>query len=158
MSMHRFILAFTVAALIAAVYASPSIGESPRDATASTPALRVGVFDREALLVAYYHSQIHDQELGALQADLARAKEKGDAAAMKRIEAQGEAMQDLAHRQLAGEATLTNVLAPLRPHFADVASAMHVAMIIEEPLYRDANVEIVDVTAKLVEELPPVRR
>jgi hypothetical protein len=157
-SAYRIVLGIAVISLLSCLYADSQSTPSPASTPARTAALRVGVFDREKLLVAFYHSEFHDRRLAALQAELATATEKGDAAAIQKIEAQGEAMQDLAHRQLAGVATLANVIEPLRLHFADIAKAARVPLIVESPLYREPSVETVDVTANLVELLPPVRR
>jgi hypothetical protein len=155
---HRWVLGTAVIGLLSCLYVSPIEHPSPPTKTAPAAALRVGVIDREKLLVAYYHSEVHEKLLASLQADLKRAKDKGDTDAVKQIEARGEALQDLAHRQLAGEATLANVMEPLRAFFPEVAKSAGVALIIEAPLYRDGTVEIVDVTPKLVEKLPAFGR
>lgn len=161
---HRLVLGTAIIGLLSCLYAapsaSPSAPEKAQAPAAQRPAvtLSVGVIDREKLLIAYYRSQVHEKSLATLQADLKKAKDKGDAEAVKRLEARGEALQDLAHRQLSGEATLANVMEPLRPFFPEVAQSAGVLMIVETPLYRDPKVEVVDVTAKLIEKLPPVGR
>jgi len=155
---HRLVLGAAIIGLLSCLYASPTSPQSSVDRPASAATLRIGVIDREKLLVAYYHSQFHDAKIAALQAELKKAKEKGDSDGARKIEARGEALQVLAHRQLAGEATLANVMGPLRLYFAETAKMADVALIVEAPLFRDPRVETVDVTSKLIEKLPPVSR
>lgn len=143
------------AALLLAVFGTCSTAQ---DAPAKEmAAVRVGVFDRTKILVAYYGSEIHDRIMRDLMAKHAAAKGRGDDAEVKRLEAEGAARQDLAHEQLEGKAELVNVIEALRPSFTEVAEAADVSMIVEKPLWIASApaVELVDVTEALAARLPP---
>jgi hypothetical protein len=118
-------------------------------------AVRVGTFERVELLKAFYGSVHWDNILKAKQAERAAAEEKGDLDRVKELEEWGESAQELAHRQLAGEAHLTNILEYLDGHLPMVAVEANVRMIIEKPLYHDGTMVLVDVTPMMVRQLTP---
>ncbi|MEM1165007.1 MAG: hypothetical protein AAGI30_01815 [Planctomycetota bacterium] len=109
----------------------------------------VGAIDRTQLLVAYYMSAHHADDLEALTA-LRDAAEGDDRAA---IEHAGQSMQSLAHRQLAGDEPLYAVLGRLDPQ---VRAVMH-----DRGLSRVVLVDIqsdhLDVTDDLVARIEPAR-
>ena len=131
------------------VYVSPGSVEGPR---------RVGTFRRTDLLVAYYGSQTHDKLLRRWKADYKRAEKAGDKKTMARIEAEGSRLQDVAHRQLAGKASLTNIFAHLSGALPEVARQAEVYAIAEEGRRLSENAEMVDVTEWLVKQFTPARR
>ncbi len=116
---------------------------------------RVGTFQRKEVLVAFYRSEHWDRQLRAMMAEAKKAKADGDDKKVAELEAKGAGLQAEAHRQLAGQAPLTNVLAHLKKEFGAVARETNVALIVEEPLYRDPSVQVVDVTPLLVKRMPP---
>lgn len=90
----------------------------------------VGVYDRRAVLVAYYRSRHFQSKLDALRAERDAALGRGDAYGAKHAEARGEALQDLAHRQLAGEAPLDNIAQLINRDLPAIAHEAGVARII----------------------------
>ncbi len=124
------------------LYALPaSAGDSP-----------VGVFDRTAVLIAYYKSAPFTNRLRALKKDRDAARSAGDWAVAERLDTQGEAMQELAHRQLAGAAPLTNIADDLGEDLAEIARKSGVSSIVAggtEP----AGSRTIDLTTQLVERL-----
>lgn len=122
---------------------------------AAEPIFRVGTFDRTDVLVAYYRSDIHARWLHELQRRRDAARAAGNAEQAREIEALGGESQEEAHRQLAGEAPLTNVIEHLQPHWPAIAADAQVALIVEKPLYTDDAVQIVDVTEQIVDRLSP---
>ena len=120
--------------------------------------VRVGVFRREPLLVAYYGSTAHETALGRLRTERQKALDEGDAARAKKLEAEGAALQEMAHRQLAGEAPLTNVLDALKPHLAEVSTAAGVSVVVESTVWHDDDVILVDMTDRLEALLPRAKK
>jgi hypothetical protein len=119
--------------------------------------LRVGTFQRTEVLVAFYHSEFWHHELQGMMAEAKKAKADGDQKKVADLEAKGAALQAEAHRQLTGKAPLTNLLDHLKKEFAAVAKEGGVTLIVEEPLFRDPSIEVVDITPLLVKRLPPVK-
>ena len=111
--------------------------------------VRVGVFDRTEILVAYYGSAIHDEWLRGLERERDEAVARGDSASATAIEARGAAAQEVAHDQLAGKAGLWNILPHIEPSFADIAREKGLVLLVEAPLFAEPGVELVDVTAEL---------
>jgi|GEM_PF-2462172 len=111
--------------------------------------IRVGTFERQGLLVAYYGSTHFDKIMKGWKAELDKAKKAGDEAKAKEIEERGAATQELAHKQLAGEAPLTNILEHLEDDMPKIAQLAGVQMIVETPLFSDGSVELVDITKQM---------
>lgn len=128
---------------------APKPVETPKGAMT-----RVGTFQRKDVLVSFYGSAIWAQELQTLRKEQEQAKSQNDSKKVAEIESRGSALQETAHRQLAGEATLTNVLAHLESTLATVAKEARVQIIVEQPIFRDNSIELVDVTPLLVKQFP----
>ena len=119
---------------------------------------RVGTFNRTALLVAYYKSKTHADWLDDLERKREEALAAGQTERAKEIERQGRESQELAHRQLAGEAPLTNILDHLQASWSSIANKAGVQAIIEHPLRKDPSVKFVDVTSLLVEQMESTKK
>jgi hypothetical protein len=134
-------------------------GETVLYATGSTPGAmtRVGVVDRTALLVAYYGSARHDRALRDLRARHAAAKAAGHEQLAQMLEAQGEAMQERAHRQLTGDADLGNVIRALGDHLAHVAAEQGLDQIVERGRMTPSSAARVDVTTEVAAYFTPAR-
>lgn len=160
MAMHKLILAVVcgLAGVSFWAFAPEGMPAANPAASPAEAAARVGTFDRVEILKAFYKSQHWDDVLTAKKAELAAVKEKGDLDKAKELENWGQASQELAHRQLAGEAHLTNILEHLGGHLPMVAVEANVRMIIEKPLYHDGSMVLVDVTPMMVRQLTPKRK
>lgn len=130
--------------------------QGPTDRT--QPACRIGTFNRADLLLAYYRSSIHEESLRGLMKRREKAETAGDKSEVARIEAEGAAMQENAHRQLAGEAPIQNVLEHLKPAMEEIAKEAGVLVIVEKPLYRDVAVMEVDVTPMMAKRFEPAKK
>lgn len=119
----------------------------------SAQTARVGTFDRPSIVIAYYRSPMWAEVLNTKIAERDAAKKANDAAKVAELEAWGQAHQDLAHRQLWGNAPITNILEALKPAFAEVARKAGVEKIVTERTPADSGVEIVDVTPLLLDWL-----
>ena len=111
---------------------------------------RVGVFDERSLVVAYYRSSAGKDLVKAKMEELKVAKAAGDSAKVAALEKWGTEQQELAHRQLAGQAPITNILEYLKQFLPDVAQAAGVDVIPGSTLYLGTRVEKVDITDLLV--------
>lgn len=144
----RFGVIGALAALSIASVAVTFAGEKP------SAKVRVGTFKRTELLVAFYRSAAWDKELRNMMAERDAAKARGDMEKVKEIEAKGRKSQEHAHKQLAGQASLDNILAHLKDALPAVAKEAGVEVIVEKPLFATERAQLVDVTALLVKQLP----
>src|SRR5689334_9264871 len=91
-------------------------GLASQPATAPSPgSARVGTFDPRAVAIAYYRSPLHAEHLRALKADHDGSKAAGDTGRAEKLEAQGRAEQELAHRQGFGNGPYDSLAAQLAP-------------------------------------------
>ena len=117
--------------------------------------VRVGVFRRTDLLVAFYKSAAWDQHLKDLTKQRDEAKAQGDLKRVKAIETEGAKSQAHAHQQLAGKAPLDNIFERITDKLPGVAQEAGVSVIVEKPIHSTSDVQLVDVTELLVNLLPP---
>lgn len=120
--------------------------------------LRVGTFDRTALLIAYYKSAANESHLASMQKSRDEAKAAGNQELAKKIDEEGGALQELAHKQLVGQAELTNIYEHLKPALRGIGEKANVAVIVEKPWFNDESVELVDITSELVGQLKPAEK
>src|SRR5438105_4441807 len=98
LAMNQNRIATPIATMIALILAP--IGATP----AAAQTTKTGTFHKASIVVAYYRSPQWAEILNAKVADLKRAKEANDTNKVAELEKWGSDHQDLAHRQLAGEA------------------------------------------------------
>jgi Skp family chaperone for outer membrane proteins len=113
---------------------------------------RVGTFNRQAIVVAYYRSPQWADTLKQKRAALEEAKRANDAAKIKELNAWGGESQELAHRQLADGAPITNILEALKPTLDEIEKSEHLANIVPAPA-PDTKTPTVDVTPQLLDRL-----
>jgi hypothetical protein len=124
-------------------------------AVAQAPAqtVRVGTFHKASIVVAFYRSPLWAETLKAKMAEMAAAKAANDTKKVQELDVWGNAHQETAHQQLAGEAPITNILEALAPGFPEIAKKARVTMIVADSPYADRSVEKVDVTEILLDWL-----
>jgi len=129
-------------------------------AVAQAPAqtVRVGTFHKPSIVVAFYRSPLWAVTLKAKTAEMALAKAANDTKKVQELDAWGNAQQETAHQQLAGQAPLTNILEALAPGLPEVAKKARVAMIVADLPYADSSVQSVDVTEVLLDWLKADQR
>lgn len=115
--------------------------------------VRVGTFDKQSIVVAYYRSPVWSSTLKEKNAELDAAKKAGDTKKVAELESWGPASQDLAHRQLDGRAPITNILEALTPAFPSIAERAQVALIAPDLPYANSAVQTIDVTDLLLDWL-----
>jgi len=118
---------------------------------AQTP--KVGTFDRASIVVAFYGSPLWAAELKAKQAEMQQARQANDQKKIDELQRWGRDGQELAHKQLAGEAGIDNILEMMKPMLAAVAAQAHVVSIAPEVPGADKTAATVDVTGLLLDRL-----
>lgn len=114
---------------------------------------RIGVVDARSAALAYWRSDLHNQNLKQLQQERDAAKQAGNQELVKQLEARGKAMQDEAHVQVFGTGPYDSLQQHLKPILGDVAKHANVLAITLTVLHADDGVEIVDVTDQLLNDL-----
>ena len=124
-------------------------------AVAQAPAqtVRVGTFQKASVVVAFYRSPLWAESLKVKMAEMAAAKTANDTKKVQELDAWGTAHQETAHRQLTGEAPITNILEALAPALPEIAKKARVAMIVADLPYADSSVQSIDVTDMLLDWL-----
>ena len=117
---------------------------------ASAQTIRAGVFDKQSVVVAFYRSPQWAEVTKAKVAELEVAKRANDTAKVQDLEAWGATHQELAHRQLAGEAPIGNIMEALSPGLAEIARRAGVNLIAPALAFADPAVQTVDVTDLLL--------
>jgi len=115
--------------------------------------LTVGVFSRAPVVQAFYRSAIWNAKLQAMLDERNKAVAGGDGEKLDAIDKQLNAMQALAQQQLAGEASLKNILDPLAAEWAAIAKEADVDIIVERPIYLASGSGVTDVTPFIVKRL-----
>jgi hypothetical protein len=114
---------------------------------------KVGTFDRTSIVVAFYGSPMWSAKLNAAQAEQDKAKAAGDQKKVAELNKWGKEQQELAHRQLAGNAPIDNILVTMKPMFAAVEAQAHVTAIVPEGAMANKKMATVDVTDLLMDQL-----
>jgi hypothetical protein len=113
---------------------------------AGAQTIRAGVFDKQSVVVAFYRSPQWAEVTKAKTAARDAAKKANDTAKVQDLEAWGANHQELAHRQLANEAPIANILEALAPGLPEIARRAGVHLIAPEVAFADSAVQTVDVT------------
>lgn len=117
---------------------------------AAAQPIRAGVFDKQSVVVAFYRSPQWAEVNKTKVAEMDAARKASDVAKVKDLETWGSAHQELAHRQLAGEAPIDNILAVLAPGLPEIARRAGVNLIAPDLAFADPAVQTVDVTDLLL--------
>jgi hypothetical protein len=142
----------TSSLLLAIVALGCRASESP---SAAADPLRIGTYHAPSLVIAWVRSEEHRLELDALVAERDAALEAGDEARVAECERRGAERQELAHRQLAGEAGIEDILERLKEELPSIMTSAHVERLISDAEPVEGGLERVDVTALLVEAFHP---
>lgn len=162
--MHqRFVrpMSFCAIALLTVFLCGPAASAgraAPAAAPAATAGVKVGTFHRGNLIMKFYRSAHWEATMTGLMEQRNKAATASDLATVEKIEAQIREMQQLAERQLAGKAPITNILEQLKPQWAEIARETGVQLIVEDTLYLAPNTPLVDITMALLNRFPPKAR
>lgn len=117
--------------------------------------VRIGVYDSRAVALAFGRSAENLKEISDLGAEAQRAKAGGDQKRFDDLDAKLKQRQFIMHAQVFSNAPAGEALAKLEKALPEIAKAEAVVAIVDRLAYREAGVEMVDVTARLVEEFNP---
>ena len=115
---------------------------------AAKPAMRIGTYDSRGIAIAYARSPEFQQSMAKMRADYEQAKAKGDVAQVQKLEKEGPWTQVRLHQQGFSTAGVAEIMARVADRLPAVAREAGVSLIVSkwEMPYRDASIEIVDVT------------
>ncbi len=123
---------------------------------------RIGIYDSRALAVAYAGSPVQRKVMAPLRAAHENARQSGDAAEVARLEAQGKAMQEKAHRQAFGTAPVDDLLDLIADTLPGIRRTANVDALVsmwdDKALTKYPGAERVDVTPALVDAFQPTDR
>jgi hypothetical protein len=146
----------TVLGLVVAISATYTLHATAQD-KASTPGLKIGVYDSRGIAIAWARSAEFGKEVAKLRTDLAEAKAKSDTALVRKLETEGRSVQVRLHQRgfsTAGAADLLERVADQLPAVAREAGVVLIVSKWELP-YRDPAVEVVDVTLPVAKLFDP---
>ncbi len=152
----RKLLALTLAIVLLAGWAlcSATYGEKP----ASHPKLRIGTYKSYILALVYYRSDVFQKQMAELSAQTEQAKADDKPELLKRLKIKSSILQQQARGQLSGRAPIDNVLAHIKDALPRVAQDSGVEAISSKVNYHSPDVELVDITDALVQQLNPSDR
>lgn len=129
-------------------------------AKARKEALRVGVFDSRAVVIAFAGSDIHNKELKAKMVERDKAKAAGDDEKVAELEAWGKARQEKFHRQGFGTASVDDILIHIKKDLPEIAKAAGVDIIVSkwDVVYKVKGAEVVDITDQIVMPFKPTEK
>jgi len=112
------------------------------------------------MAVAFAPSEVHETSLKALIKEHAEAKAAGDEEKAKRLEAEGQARQDLMHQQGFGTAPVDNILKHIEDQLPAIAREAGVDVIVSkwQITWQAPGVDTVDVTDLMVRPFKPNER
>lgn len=155
-SSRNVVLALAVG-LVAAMLALPSTRQAVAQPTPARP--RIGVYESRAISLAYARSgagmAARKNVMDDLQEQLADAKTANDAKKVAEIKARGATMQTLANIQVFSNAPADEALAVIHDKLPAVAKDAGVSVITSRLDFQGDDVDVVDVTDKLVAEFKP---
>jgi hypothetical protein len=131
---------------------APQMAAAP--ATPAPAGVRIGIFNRNGLVLTFYRSAFWNAKLTDLMGQRNKAAAGGDIATIDKIEGEIQTMKELADKQLAGKAPITNIYEQLAPQWADIAREANVQLIVDDPLFLAPNAPVVDITAFIVKRFP----
>jgi Skp family chaperone for outer membrane proteins len=113
---------------------------------------RVGTFDRQTIVLAYYRSPQWAELLHEKRAELAAAKQANDQQKVDELSKWGGESQELAHKQLWGNAPIDNVVAAIEPAIQEICKTQNLSTVVPATT-ADAGSQTVDVTAQILDWL-----
>jgi len=155
----RFVVAsFVILTLSSAGHPAAKTTQAPNQSVATRP--RIGTFDSRMVALAYYNTPEFQKEMQQMRADLTAAKAAKNQAKVDELEFQGPAIQSLLHYQVFSNASIPNVLEKISADLPKVAAAAGVSALVSkwDIAFKNADVEYVDVTDRLVRLFNPTPR
>lgn len=119
----------------------------------------IGVFDSRAVAVAFYNSKFSDtqQIFQSLGSQMQEAKSKDDKEAISKLEREATLRQAMMHEQGFGKGSINNITETVKDKMTQLAKDENLSAIVSkwELVFNDTDVELVDVTEKIVDFFEP---
>jgi hypothetical protein len=146
LSFRLQILFFILGIAIATAFQTP--GVQAQNDIAKT---KIGIFDSRAVGLAYGRSEAFRNGMIKLHERHAEAKKSGDEEAMKEMEAEGQATQDLLHKQVFGTYSVAKILAAKKDEVTAIAQKAGVVVVVSkwDLTYQAQGYEFVDLSLPL---------
>jgi hypothetical protein len=128
-------------------------GAADAPAAAVQAQVRLGTYEARDLALAYYRSKANIDRVNDVKERHKKAELAGDKNLMKDLESQMNLEQEAAHRQVFGTGPYDGLSKFLKPFFPAVAQAQKLDAIVGTVHFQNPNVQVVDVTEALLEEL-----
>jgi hypothetical protein len=146
--MRRANLLLSAVAMLGAVVL-PGV-RSAADDRANDTRIRIGTYDNRAITLAYVASRFHSDLMAEKMAAHKKAKDAGDQAKMKELEAWARQYQHQLHLQGFGRAPVDDLLELVKGKVAQLARDKKLAAVTMSCDFTDEQVEVVDITEDLV--------
>ena len=139
---------FAVLFVLAALAISASIGVAQAGEKDTGTKMLVGTFDSRAVAMAYYQSEIHAKYIKDLKAEYAIAKAAGDEERVRELTAEGEASQELAHKQCFSTWPVDKTMERIGERIPEIAEEAGVDVIVSkwDIIYMRPEADFIDVT------------
>ena len=148
-------------ALVMAFAATSAYAQSAAPPAGQAPAqqLRIGVYNSRAVAIAFLRSAgqsaVRSQQIQDLQRQLKEAEAAKDTKKADEIKARGANMQTIAHMQGFSNAPVDDAIEVIKDRLSAIAKDAGVNVIVAAMDYQGPDVQIVDVTDKIVAEFKP---
>ena len=153
----------TIAVLAAALWTPghATCGEQP-DGVVGTAKFRVGTYDSRSVALAFGRSEFLSIPYKEWKAESDAAKERGDQERVEEIEADAEALQNLRHMQVFGNAPIHDMLKTpyLKKNVDRLAEEKQLQLVVRriDLAYLAPWIELVDITEELVACCKPTEK
>jgi hypothetical protein len=148
---------FALIFVLAGLTGYATVWAEPLEKEMSGSQVRIGTFDSRAIAIAYYNTEAHASYIEGLKAKHAKAAAAGDKERAKELEAEGEALQELAHKQGFSTWPVDNILETIKGKLSEIAKQADVDVIVSNwnIVYQRPGVEFIDVTEVMVKLINP---
>lgn len=161
--MKAFVFWLTLSSMLIATFVVPFSAQATEPSPPQNKAKdRIGTYDSRAIAVAFAGSAAQRKMMEPLKVAHKKAKLAGDHVEVRRLEAEGKALQDKAHRQAFSTAPVDDLLEFIADALPEIRRAAGVTTLIsmwdEKMLARYPGAEKTDVTDSLVDAFQPLER
>lgn len=122
--------------------------------------LKIGTFDSRAVAIAYYNSKDFKHTIESSMSDMKAAEENGDKKAIAKIKRGRSLQQAIKHEQGFGKGSINDIIEKIKDKIAALGKKENLTAIISkwEVVYNSAEVELVDITERVVDLFEPNER
>ncbi|MCK5793107.1 MAG: hypothetical protein KAH12_00255 [Anaerolineales bacterium] len=156
--MKAFRMTCAVIAVVIIAMAVYAIGKAEQpEEKSSRSRVRVGTFDSRSVALVYYNSETFRSYIKGLKAETKKAEADGDEERVEKLRAEGEALQELTHKQGFSTWPVDNILDKIKGKIPEIAKQADVDLIVSkwDIVYQRPELEFIDVTDLMVKPFDP---